>query len=375
MRRAACWLALLVLWTADARAEPWDISAEAGVEIDSNVERSLSNTNDSRTTAAVSRVGGKLNKRDQVAGGTLTLGLSALTRLVHDDDLSGENVALLGGNVRWMRTVTDRPVSVGIAVSAVDAVPISESVGDRTFRYLAADALLVVRGGEGRALSLAAGGRAFDYKPDSAPDDDDTDNDYDWSGPAVSARLDVLLWQSASRTRSLALATAAGVELRAYPTLALAGVAPTDMTPIPSNLAHRDRAHRASIELTWTGSFVFAVGYQLQVVDSNSVFWSAMRNRATVLATIPLPHDLYATPSLSVQVDHYPDGRQTTLDPNGSQQITLDDENASSAQLRIGRVMSPTLSLEARAAIWRDLGDADRTFRRSLVYLGMIYAR
>ncbi|MGE0548450.1 MAG: hypothetical protein AB7O24_15345 [Kofleriaceae bacterium] len=375
MRRAACWLAVLVS-TGTARAEPWNVTAEAGLEVDSNVERREADSEFARTTSAVSRVGAKVDRRGDVAGGALSVALSALTRLVHNDELSVENVALLGGDIRWLRPLGDRPVSAGFALTAVDAVPISESVGARTFRYLGADGLLAIRGGEGRALTVALGGRSFNYKPDSEPMDGDVDDDYDWSGPSANARLDLMLWQSASRTRSLALATALGVELRSYQTNALMNAAaPGEMAaPGPTDIRHRDRSHRVALDLTWTGHVMVAVGYQLQAVDSNSFTWSVMRHRATVLATIPLPLELYANALISVQFDHQLDGK-SALDPEGGQLITLDDETRSSAQLRLSRPLSPTWSIESRAATWRDLGNHDHPFRRSLVYVGVIYAR
>src|SRR5580765_5202034 len=100
MRRAA-WLALLV--AAPARAAPWGLTAEAGGELDTNVERvetgpgAMENT---PISAPVMRLGVRADHRGHLAGGTYAFGISDLTRIVDDADATGENVTLLAGDVR-----------------------------------------------------------------------------------------------------------------------------------------------------------------------------------------------------------------------------------------------------------------------------------
>jgi hypothetical protein len=59
-----------------------------------------------------------------------------------------------------------------------------------------------------------------------------------------------------------------------------------------------------------------------------------------------------------------------------SEFTSLDDENRSSLQLRIGKPMTGAWTLEARGAVWRDLGSTmESSFRRASIYFGAVYAR
>jgi hypothetical protein len=230
--------------------------------------------------------------------------------------------------------------------------------------------VLVLRGDDDRRLTLALGGRDFVYKPD---------HDLDWRGPIASARLELPLWSEPARTRSLELATLAGVEIRGYDSRALANACPVGAPPSPTcsaatDLARRDRVARLGAELTYTGAVVIAAGYQLTLIDSNSFGQSLARHRATLAATVALPARLYASALIVAQLDQYVDGLVVARDLQHMEFTNLDDENRSAIQLRLARALSPTWSLEARAAIWRNLRTTD-AFDRELGYLGVVYAR
>ena len=78
----------------------------------------------------------------------------------------------------------------------------------------------------------------------------------------------------------------------------------------------------------------------------------------------------------TLQLDQYPDGLVLKKDTQRSEFTSLDDENRSSVQVRIGREVSAAWSIEGRAAIWRDLGGAMETsFRRASLYAGAVYSR
>ncbi len=369
MRRALA----LVLVPAAAHAAPWAITLEGGAEADTNVERVETGGDlDVQPIAApVERLGGRVEHRDHLAGGTYSLAVSALMRYVDDSNASVENVALVTGDVRWVHPVGDRPVSLGFALTAADALPLTDPIGDRTFRNLGADGLVVMRA-EDRVLTLALGVRQFVYKPI-------IDHSFDWVGPVASARLDLTLWESADHTRTLELAGSAGFEARAYQGNADANAC-MDVTSSPSciaptSLPRHDRYQRVGVELTYTGGFVIAGGYQLSVIDSNSFGQSLVRHRATVSATTELPLGLFVTGTVILQIDQYLDGLITEDDLQHTEVTSLSDENRSSIQLRLARPVSPTWSIEARGAIWRDLGDTMGTeFHRELVYLGAIYS-
>jgi hypothetical protein len=133
---------------------------------------------------------------------------------------------------------------------------------------------------------------------------------------------------------------------------------------------------RVGADLTYTGRVVAGAGYQLTVVDSNSYGQSLVRHKVTLSATVSLPWGVFATGLGTLQLDQYPDGIVINTDTQRSEFTNIDDENRSSLQLRLGRPLSAAWSLEARAAIWRDLGgDTETSFRRASLYAGAVYAR
>lgn len=357
-----------------AHAAPWNVSFEGGAEEDSNVQRVETGPglDTHRIASGVIRIGGKVDRRDRLAGGTYALVMSALARMVDSTEASSENVLLVAGDLRYLHPVEDRRVSLGVALAAVDALPITNEVGARTFSNLGADGLLVLDGGEDRHLTVGFGWRDFSYKEN---------HDFDWSGPAASARLDLNLWAPSGGTRSLELAAYAAFEARAYNSTALVDACPPDAPPSDSCSAgtsrtRRDRSQRVGIEATYTGRVIATLGYQLTVIDSNSFGQSLIRHRTTASITRSLPWKLFGTALAILQIDQFVDGLVVKKDLQRSEFTSLDDENRSSLQLRVGRPVTAAWSVETRAAIWRDLGGTmDSSFRRASLYVGAIYAR
>jgi hypothetical protein len=374
--RARLALVTLLVGAGQARAGKTVVTAEAGAEVDTNVERVETGAAlDTETTqAVVARVGARVDHRTRVAGGALTLIASDLTRLVDNGTVEAENVTVLTGNLRWLHALPDRPVAAGVGVTAIDAFGLETDIGARTFRNLAADALLVLRSGEERALTLGFGARDFVYKPD---------HQFDWRGPAATARLDMILWQSASKTRSLELAATLGFEQRVFDGVALVNDCPPDAAADPNcsgatDIERRDRYQRAGVELTWVGSQVAAVGYQLAVIDSNSFGQSLARHRISASGTMPLGDDKTFVTLLGIlQLDQYLDGLVVRRDLQSQEFTNVEDENRSSLQLRVARKVTADWALEGRAAIWRNLSGAamELDFHRELVYLGIVYGR
>lgn len=372
MRHAAIGVVLATVGVA--HAAPWTVTLEGGGEADTNVQRVETGPgiDTARVGAGVLLVGGKLGHKAALAGGAYGLMLSTLSRVVADPATSTENVTLVTADARFLRPLANRPVSLGVAVLAADALPITEAVGARTFRNLGADALLSFDGGEGTTLSFAAGARSFTYK---------VDRQFDWVGPVVSARLDRALWQPAGGARSLEIATFAAFEDRTYASTALAnacpaGAPPSDMCSAGTSIERRDRVSRVGAEITWTGTIVAAAGYQLSVIDSNSYGQSLIRHRATVSTTTALPGGLYGTALGQLQLDQFPDGLVLKTALNRSEFTSLEDENRSSVQIRLARPVAGAWSIEGRGAIWRNLGnDAQASFRRASLYAGLIYTR
>ena len=128
----------------------------------------------------------------------------------------------------------------------------------------------------------------------------------------------------------------------------------------------------------WIGRQVAALGYQITVIDSNNYGESLARHRITASGTAVLPHDIYGTLLVILQIDQYLDGRILSQGPQMQEYTSIDDENRSSLQLRLAHVISGSWSIEARAAIWRNIAAADSMavdFKRELVYLGLVYGK
>jgi hypothetical protein len=363
-----------------AGADPkMSVTAEGGAEIDSNVQRLETGPGltTERVAAPVARLGAKLARADRALGGAYALAVGALSRTVlsGDPDLSPENAVLLSGDLRWMRPLGERGVSAGLGVVAVDALPITDELGARTFRTLGGEGLLALRGGDQRTLTLAVGGRDFVYRADPT-------HRYDWRGPTASVRLDVTLWERDQGARSVELSALLGFEARAYAGPANASACPEDMPRTDeecyagTSLRRSDRFQRGGLELTWTGRFVAAAAYQLSVTDSNSYGQSIVRHRVTLSATTNLPWRLYGTALATLQIDTYPDGLPVERDLVTQTFTTLDDENRSSLQVRIARHVARAWAIEGRGAIWRNLGgQLDTEFRRAVLYAGAVYSR
>ena len=372
MRRA---LLLVAVLAARARGDSWTVTGEAGGELDTNVQRV--ETGPGLTTTPVSspvaRFGVRADGRGDAAGGTYVLGLSDLTRVVSDDTVQVENVTLLAGDLRWMHAIGERPVALGFALIGADALPISDPIGARTFSNAGGDVLLSARDGDTKRLLVAVGARDFVYKPDHT---------FDWVGPTASARLDLVLWQPSGGTRSLELAIAAGFEARAYDSYALVDTCPPGSPPDPSCSAattqkRSDRFERAGAELTYFGKPTATVGYQLIVIDSNSYGQSLARHRATASVTVGLPGDVYATALGILQIDRYLDGLVIASDQLMRDFANIEDESSSSLQLRLAKKLSSSWSLEARAAVWKNLGSStmDLSYERELVYGGVVFSK
>jgi hypothetical protein len=135
-------------------------------------------------------------------------------------------------------------------------------------------------------------------------------------------------------------------------------------------------AHRWRAAIACSASVVAAAGYQLTVIGSNSYGQSLIRHKGTISATRAIALGFYGTALLTLQIDQYPDGLVLKTDIQRREFTSLDDENRSSVQIRIGREITSAWSIEGRAAIWRNLGnEMDASFRRASLYAGAVYSR
>jgi hypothetical protein len=393
MRRAVVAVAVTVVAVTAfasrrAAASPWSITAEAGVEYDTNVERVEDGTTNDQNqpidpvAAGVVRLGGRVVRRQRLLGGSLVADASALAREVVISgsnppgtyaDATAASVATLGADARWLRPIGDRPISVGVALTATDVLPLCTDgcIGDLTFSNLGADALVVLHDQDDRHFTLAVGYRDFEYKP--APE-------FSWSGPTANARLDAVLSHNADHTRTIELAVTAGGDARDYNDVALvltqcmAGEPAGSVCTASTTFTRRDKFAHVGADLTFVGRQIFSIGYQLGYDDSNSYGQSLIRNRVTASATAELPWHLFGTLLGTLQIDDYPDGL-VVLNAANDQVRNLEDESRSSLQLRLARHLNDEWSVELRAAIWRNVGNSDGDeYHRTLISLGVVYA-
>jgi len=376
--RRAVWLGLVLLGHGFAHAAPWTVTGEAGAEVDTNVQRVETGPglDTAPVTSPVMRLGVRADKKDDLFGGGYALHLSDLTRIAGDRDVSVEDVTLLAADLRWLHPLGDRPVAAGFALSAIDAFPLDDEYGARTFRNLGADLVINAHDGEDYRLKVQRLGRQFFYKPPTEPL-----HLFDWSGPAANARLDLTLWQTPGHTRSLELAATMGFELQSYESRAFVNACAPGTVPDPSctastDLARRDRASRAGVELTYVGSYIASLGYQLTVIDSNSFGQSFARHRVLASGTMSIGKNFISLLAI-LQIDQYLDGLLVQADLVHQEFTNIEDENRSSAQIHIARKLSDAWSLEARAAYWRNiLGNTmDLAFSRALVYGGVVFTQ
>lgn len=378
MRRA---LLCLCAASGAAHAQPSDsstLTVEGGAEADTNVQRAETGggLDTERVASTVMRFGLRVDRRGRVGKAALVASGSLLARVVSSERADAENVMFVAGDVRYLRQLGARPVAIGAGATYADALPVSHDTGARTFRLAGADAMLVLRKGDGRSLSFSVGPRYFVYKPVA-------ENIYDWWGPAINARLDLTLWEPSGGTRSLELAAILGFEARIYDSIAYANGCPPNGPMNPeqgcfevTSLERRDRYQRAGVELTYTGSFIATAGYQLSITDSNSYGFSIVRHRATATATRPLPGRLIGTVLATLQIDRYIDRGVVRTDLMNQDFTSLEDANRSSLQFRFARKVTDAWSLETRLAVWRDLGSTfDTEYKRELVYIGGIYTK
>jgi len=362
MRRAALPAIGILGVTRIAAADPWTVRMESGAEADSNVTR----TEATPVAAAVGRLGGRITYRDALLGGTYSVIVSGLARMVARETTRDESVMLNVGELRWLHPIGASAAAAGVQLTLADSFGVLTATGARTYRSAGGDGLVMLGHGEDYHLMLGVGARAFTYKPD---------DDFDWHGPVASARLDAVLWHAPDRTRSLELAAGLGFEARSYHSTAVFNCSPPgsgNACPMDTALRRRDRYQRGGLELIWTGAVVATASYLAMVVDSNSYGQSLIRQRITAAATMEVVSGLFVSATATLQLDAYPEGVPNLV----HQELTsLEDENRSSLQVLVTRALSAAWSVEARGAIWRDFGTTGASFGRELVYAGVLYQR
>ena len=203
------------------------------------------------------------------------------------------------------------------------------------------------------------------------------DASFDWSGPELALQLSDQVWRCGD-DRALDVTARYQVERRAYAGLAFtrvscpAGAAGVCVRPTSEHRA--DLRHNVDVELLYTGQQVLSARYRLTVNDSSSFGSSLYRHRLDLAATVGLPARLFATATLTGQLDRFPEPYLAHADDLDHPIDSIDDENRSGVAVRLARALSPSWQVEARAALFADLFPADgRGFHRQVMYLGLTW--
>jgi hypothetical protein len=369
------WLSAAMVMTAvrPVHAEPVRAELELGTELDSNVARVETGTAVSTEVVAAPllRAGGKVHKKWTMGGShTGQLAITAATRTSLDRAVVSEDTAAFSTDLRLSRRSREPDGAVGIHGQYYDALPLAADNSTRAFRSLLAEVFLVALSAEAHSVQVAAAARRVEYKPD---------RDFDWSGPSASIRVDAIVWRDRRDEATFELAVDYRFDHRAYTGLALANGCPAGasnqpMCFVPTELRRTDLHHVAAIEGTYSGDTIFAARYQVAINDSSSFGQSLVRHQLGASATRKLPWSLYATATIVAQLEQYLDGLVVARDVQSQSFVTLEDDNRSSLQLRLGRPLGRGLWAELRAAMWRNLGGPDDiSFRRSLIYAGLMW--
>ncbi|MBP6634089.1 MAG: hypothetical protein KBG28_09605 [Kofleriaceae bacterium] len=363
---------LVIGAAAPTGAEPTRAQLEVGTEYDSNVYRLESGPGAevAGPAAPMGRLGGRLSKVWSRAH-TIAASASASMRSSLDRAVDREDAGIVTAEVRALRRLPERGLVVGAVASYYDVLALTVADNPRAFRTLGAGLQLSWPGPDGDGQgSVTLGLRDVAYKPDP---------DFAWTGPYLAVHLETTLWRSADDTRTLELAGDVRSEHRAYAGRALAWRCPAD-APYqprctgPTELPRRDLQHAARIETTYTGERVLSAAYQLGYADSSSFGQSTLRHRLDLAATTELPGRIYATLTLTAQLDQYLDGLIIARDVAAQTFTTFEDDNRSALHARLSRALSRRWTVEGRLSGWATLaGDAGQ-YRRLLASVGLTWS-
>jgi hypothetical protein len=136
-----------------------------------------------------------------------------------------------------------------------------------------------------------------------------------------------------------------------------------------------DWFHEMGAELTYVGPLLAAVGYGIQLNQSNSFGQSLLRQLITVKIAYRLPWNLYATVKAQLYITKYLDPVLLDRVVNTQTFITIEDENRNAIIVDVERPIGATgLAVDARYSLYtNEISPSPVSFLRHLVYLGLTY--
>jgi len=361
--------AALALAPRDVVAGPWQTGIELGVEGDSNVSRvETAPDGPAPVAAGLFRALFELARRGTVGDhlrfrGQVRLG----ARGVLGAEVESENIVTGAAELAVER---DGPAGTTVLARAshYDALALQAGPERRDFATTGVDVGLRLPADDEREAEIAVGLRSLTYRRDAA---------FDWSGPMLAIELRDQVWRCHD-DRTIDLSARYQVERRAYTGLAFTRVAcPGGAAGVcvrPTEEHRADLRHTAEAELLYSGDQVLSARYRLTVNDSSSFGSSLYRHRLDLAATIGLPAQVFATATLTGQLDRFPEPYLAHIDDLDQPVDSIDDENRSGVAVRLARSLSPSWQVEARGALFADLFPPDgRGFHRQVVYLGLTW--
>jgi len=200
----------------------------------------------------------------------------------------------------------------------------------RDYTDLVGDALIDFTPDEAVDVRVRFGAHRFLYWPSFG---------YSFSGPegSVSARYRLNRRHSASLS--------GGFNPRRYNALTHEILGEPQLVP---QVPRTDSVMHASLSYSYRGPFHLSVGYSFFDQASNSRGESMRRHRLSSTLGLRLPWELMLFASLAVQLAQYPDD----LWVNPDLSVADDDENSSSATLKLSRPLTKHVDLDLRYAVY-----------------------
>ena len=148
-----------------------------------------------------------------------------------------------------------------------------------------------------------------------------------------------------------------------------------DRCLVAGSALRADWFQEMGLELTYVGPLLAAVGYGIQLNQSNSFGQSLLRQLVTVKLSYRLPWNLYATVKAQLYITKYLDPVLLDRQVNTQTFITIEDENRNAVIVDLERPFAGTgLALDARYSVYtNELSPSPVSFLRQVVYLGLTY--
>ncbi len=404
-------LAALALWLASAAApslaEPvrWSAAIDAGSEFDSNIHRCEAERDDCAIEAApLARSTAQLVASWRPsADHRLTVNGVGATKLYGTVAGGDEDSAALVASGHYQVRIPARDALLFARASYHDRFALTigtppGQVEQRNFSLASAELGLEVVGDAGHGLTLYGAARRFRYKPQA---------DFDWRGEQYGVRYRNTFWRGdgddddsdgdeagfgpgeGDLGAALTLSGGYWIERREFSGAALRrrddcpDEVSDDACLVTSSARRADLAHKAEIELVYTGARIYSGRYEIEAIDSNSAGpYSQWRHWIELGVTTELLFDVFATAEVGVQLVRYQQplvisdqSMEAPMDDIDVDALTsVDDERRSAASVHLARDLTSALAIEGRYDFHLSGFDSQqRAFRRHRVYLGLVY--